>query len=79
MVPPPVRPHAPRPDEETAGEGDGAARYLLHFGAVDYAATVWLNGRRVGEHEGGYLPFEFDVTGLLEEGANEPECCRLRA
>ncbi|CAN5813047.1 hypothetical protein BH24GEM1_BH24GEM1_11790 [soil metagenome] len=61
----------PDPDEETAGSGDGAARYFLHFGAVDYAATVWLNGRRVGEHEGGYLPFEFDVTGLLEEGDNE--------
>src|SRR4051812_33218316 len=35
---------------------------ILHFGAVDYHATVWLNGAQVGEHEGGYLPFEFDVT-----------------
>ena len=47
----------------------GAA--VLHFGAVDYQATVWLNGKRVGEHEGGYLPFEFDVSDLLREGANE--------
>ncbi len=47
----------------------GAA--ILHFGAVDYQATVWLNGQRVGEHEGGYLPFEFDVISLLREGDNE--------
>ena len=47
----------------------GAA--ILHFGAVDYQATVWLNGERVGEHEGGYLPFEFNVIDLLLEGDNE--------
>ena len=47
----------------------GAA--ILHFGAVDYQATVWLNGEPVGEHEGGYLPFEFDVSDLLREGDNE--------
>ena len=44
---------------------------ILHFGAVDYHATVWLNGNCLGEHEGGYLPFEFDVTDVLHEGANE--------
>lgn len=44
---------------------------ILHFGAVDYHATVWLNGRQVGEHEGGYLPFEFDVTAHLQPGQNE--------
>ena len=44
---------------------------ILHFGAVDYFATVWLNGRRVGEHEGGYLPFEFEVIDMLHEGNNE--------
>lgn len=43
---------------------------ILHFGAVDYHAVVWLNGRRVGEHEGGYLPFDFDVTALLQPGEN---------
>ncbi|MCB0012737.1 MAG: hypothetical protein KDE34_12580, partial [Anaerolineales bacterium] len=44
---------------------------ILHFGAVDYQATVWLNGAWVGEHEGGYLPFEFDVTSYLRVGENE--------
>jgi hypothetical protein len=37
----------------------------LCFGAVDYFATVWLNGVLVGEHEGGYLPFELPVTSAL--------------
>ena len=37
--------------------------YVLHFGAVDYHATVWLNGQLLGEHEGGYLPFELDADG----------------
>jgi len=41
-------------------------RLLLHFGAVDYHATVWLNGARLGEHEGGYSPFHFDVTPHLD-------------
>ena len=44
---------------------------ILHFGAVDYFASVWLNGRKLGEHEGGYLPFEFDVTHDLVAGDNE--------
>lgn len=44
---------------------------VLHFGAVDYLARVWLNGTFVGEHEGGYLPFEFEVGELLAaEGEN---------
>ena len=44
---------------------------FLHFGAVDYSTTVWLNGQQVGEHEGGYLPFELDVTADLRPGPNE--------
>jgi Glycosyl hydrolases family 2, sugar binding domain/Glycosyl hydrolases family 2/Glycosyl hydrolases family 2, TIM barrel domain len=44
---------------------------ILHFGAVDYDATVWVNGSCIGEHEGGYLPFEFDVIDLLHKGENE--------
>lgn len=46
-------------------------RVLLHFGAVDWKAVVTLNGRRVGDHHGGYLPFSFDLTPLLREGDNE--------
>lgn len=37
----------------------------LRFGAVDYFAEVWVNGERVGEHEGGYLPFEFEIDKHL--------------
>ncbi|RPJ78897.1 MAG: glycoside hydrolase family 2, partial [Acidobacteria bacterium] len=45
-------------------------RVLLHFGAVDYRAGVWVNGRTAGEHEGGSVPFSFDITPLLKTGAN---------
>jgi len=45
-------------------------RVLLHFGAVDYRAMVWVNGRLAGEHEGGHVPFRFDITGLLRPGEN---------
>ncbi len=46
-------------------------RVLLHFGAVDWEATVWVNGQPVGEHRGGYLPFSFEITPALAEGRNE--------
>ncbi len=45
-------------------------RVLLHFGAVNYWATVWVNGKLAGRHEGGSTPFSFDVTKLLGAGAN---------
>ena len=41
---------------------------LLHFGAVDYACELWLNGQKVGEHRGGYTAFEFDITKYLKSG-----------
>lgn len=41
------------------------ARAILHFGAVDYAATVWVNGQLVAQHEGGYTPFSTDITAHL--------------
>jgi beta-galactosidase/beta-glucuronidase len=44
--------------------------WLLHFGAVDYAATVWVNGDLAGSHEGGYTPFTIDLTPFLTEGSD---------
>jgi hypothetical protein len=52
-------PANPRPD----------GRWLLRFWAVDYLAEVWLNGTRVGGHEGGETPFVLDVTGSIRAGA----------
>lgn len=45
-------------------------RYFLYFGAVNYAAAVYLNGHKLGEHKGGFTPFQFEVTNLLKEGDN---------
>lgn len=45
-------------------------RALLHFGAVDYACKVWVNGIYCGSHTGGYTPFEMDITEVLKEGEN---------
>ncbi len=45
---------------------------LLHFGAVDFEATVWVNGKEVGQHRGGYDAFSFDITDALNSsGPNE--------
>ena len=47
-------------------------RVLLHFGAVDFETTVWVNGQEVGQHWGGYDAFTFDITDALEPvGQNE--------
>lgn len=45
-------------------------RILLHFGAVDQIARVYINGKEVGYHEGGYLPFSCDITKAVKEGSN---------
>ncbi|MBN1155030.1 beta-glucuronidase [candidate division KSB1 bacterium] len=45
-------------------------RYFLCFGAVNYKAHVYVNGELVGEHEGGFTPFNFEVTRLLQEKDN---------
>ena len=49
---------------DLAPPGDGT-RVLLHFGAVDYRASVWVNGTFLGSHQGGHTPFSFDATHAL--------------
>ena len=46
-------------------------RYFLHFGAVNYEAVVYLNGTKLGQHEGGFTAFQFEVTKLLKAGENK--------
>jgi beta-galactosidase/beta-glucuronidase len=43
---------------------------LLNFGAVDYAATVWVNAHEVGHHQGGHIPFQFDIAPYVRPGTN---------
>jgi len=45
-------------------------RAFIYFGAVNYRASVYLNGEKVGEHEGGFTAFNFEVTSLLRDGEN---------
>jgi beta-galactosidase/beta-glucuronidase len=47
-------------------------KLLLHFGAVDYRATVWVNGIVVGTHEGGHTPFHFEISGALHAAGDGP-------
>lgn len=44
---------------------------LLHFGAVDWEATVWVNGKEMGTHRGGYDPFSFDITDALKDSGRQ--------
>ena len=46
-------------------------RVLLHFGAVDWDATVWVNGKQVGNHRGGYDPFTLDITDALKSSGEQ--------
>ena len=46
-------------------------RIVLRFGSVNYMAEVWLNGQSLGVHEGGHLPFEFDVTSFVKQSDNQ--------
>jgi beta-galactosidase len=55
---------------------DWKGKYIrLHFGAVYETAEVWLNGKSLGTHRGGYTPFEFDVTQQLRAGENTVTVC----
>ena len=56
--------------EFTIPEKYSGLRAILHFGAVDYKATVYINGKEVGTHKGGYISFEFDITDYITDGKN---------
>ena len=55
-------------DFEFSKQGDN--KTFLYFGAVNYFCNVYLNGEQIGTHEGGFTPFNFDVTDKLKEGKN---------
>jgi beta-glucuronidase len=52
--------HQPDPD----------SRLFIHFGGVNYIANVYLNGEYLGSHEGGFTPFQFEITGKVTDGEN---------
>jgi beta-glucuronidase len=51
-------------------EPDANRRYFVYFGAVNYEAIVYLNGEKLGLHEGGFTPFAFEVTNHVRPGSN---------
>ncbi|MBK1713097.1 glycoside hydrolase family 2 protein [Rubrivivax gelatinosus] len=55
----------------------GPERVVLRFGAVDYAARVWVNGRLAVTHEGGHTPFWADISGLLDESGHQVVVVRV--
>ena len=46
-------------------------KVLLHFGAVDWRTQIFINGVKIGSHEGGYDPFTFDITNALKKGPQQ--------
>ncbi len=58
-----------RRDLDIPAEWSGK-RIIFHIGACDYKTTVYINGKRVGEHSGGYTPMKFDITDYLNESGN---------
>ncbi|MGB5942939.1 MAG: glycoside hydrolase family 2 TIM barrel-domain containing protein [Leeuwenhoekiella sp.] len=49
---------------------DPSKRYFVHFGAVNYFAEVYLNGKKLGAHKGGFTPFNFEMSDLLKNEDN---------
>lgn len=64
--------------EETKEKLFGGGRLLLHFGAVDQTCEVWIDGKKVGGHKGGYLPFTLDITDFLKDGKAQGCTIRVR-
>jgi len=54
-----------------------SANYMLNFGAIDYHATVFINGKLVGKHDGGYSAFSLDISEFVRRGNNEVVVCVL--
>ncbi len=52
-------------------------RLIIHFGAVDYYAEVWVNGARAGDYEGGETPFEFDITATINASGDNVLAVRV--
>ena len=52
-------------------------RTLLHFGAVDWQCDVFVNGKKVGDHKGGYDPFSIDITSALTKSGNQQIAVRV--
>jgi beta-galactosidase/beta-glucuronidase len=52
-------------------------RILLHFGAVDWRSDIYINGKKIGRHEGGYDPFTFDITDALKKGSKQTVSVRV--
>ena len=65
----------PAPDEMSPRPAEADDRCMLHFEAVDYACACYCNGKPVGTHVGGYLPFAFDISEFLTPGENEITVC----
>ncbi len=49
---------------------DDSRRYVIYFGAINYHSIIYVNGRRIGEHTGGYTSFNFDITEQIKDGDN---------
>jgi beta-galactosidase/beta-glucuronidase len=58
---------------------EAGRHWLLHFGAVDYQAQVWVNGYLIAQHEGGHTPFEADITSVLNTGSGSEQVLVVRA
>ncbi|MEI9944877.1 MAG: sugar-binding domain-containing protein [Chitinophagaceae bacterium] len=52
-------------------------RTLLHFGAVDWLCDIYINGTKIGTHQGGYDPFSFDITDALKKGSQQEIAVRV--